>query len=103
MYEHRFASAHLFGAVCPARDTGVALVLPEVSTAAMDVFLAELARAIPQGTHAVLVLDHKRRSARRNRGCAEQARAITPPMVGILEEIKGGEDDRGITAAIEYY
>jgi hypothetical protein len=55
--EHRFASAHLFGAVCPERDAGVALVLPEVSTAAMSLFLAELARAIPAGTHATLVLD----------------------------------------------
>ncbi len=55
--EHRFASAHLFGAVCPERDTGVALVLPEVSTAAMDLFLAELGRTLPIGTHAVLVLD----------------------------------------------
>src|SRR3712207_5972239 len=52
-----FASAYLSGAVCPERDTGVALVLPEVSAAAMDVFLAELARAVPAGTHAVLVLD----------------------------------------------
>ena len=52
-----FASAYLFGAVCPERGEGVALVLPEVSTAAMDVFLAELARAVPAGTHAVLVLD----------------------------------------------
>jgi hypothetical protein len=52
-----FASAHLFGAVCPERDAGVALVLPEVSTAAMDVFLAELSRAIPAATHAALVLD----------------------------------------------
>ena len=33
--EHRFASVHLFGAVCPERDAGVALVLPEVSAAAM--------------------------------------------------------------------
>jgi hypothetical protein len=52
-----FASAHLFGAVCPERGEGVALVLPGVSTAAMDVFLAELARAVPAGTHAALVLD----------------------------------------------
>ena len=51
-----FASAHLFGAVCPERGEGVALVLPEVSTAAMEVFLAELSRAIPAGTHAGLVL-----------------------------------------------
>src|SRR3982751_2482456 len=42
-----FASAHLFGAVCPERGEGVALVLPEVSTAAMDVFLAELSREGP--------------------------------------------------------
>jgi len=52
-----FASAHLVGAVCPERGEGVALVLPEVSTGAMDVFLAELSRAVPAGTHAALVLD----------------------------------------------
>ena len=57
LHEHRFASAHLFGAVCPARDTGVALVLPEVSTVAMNLFLDELAAAVPARTHAVLVLD----------------------------------------------
>jgi hypothetical protein len=57
MREQRFASAHLFGAICPERDAGVALVLPEASTVAMGVFLVELARAIPAGTHAVLVLD----------------------------------------------
>jgi hypothetical protein len=52
-----FSSAHLFGAVCPERGAGVALVLPEVSTAAMGVFLTELSRAAPAGTHAVLVPD----------------------------------------------
>src|SRR4051794_11333022 len=52
-----FASTYLFGAVCPERGEGVALVLPEVSTAAMDVFLAELSRAVPAGTRAALVLD----------------------------------------------
>jgi hypothetical protein len=34
----------------------LALVLPEVSTAAMDVFLTELAAAVPTGTRAVLAL-----------------------------------------------
>src|SRR5215207_6338628 len=52
-----FASAYLFGAVCPEPEAGVALVLPEVSTAAMDVFLAELGRAVPAGAHAALLLD----------------------------------------------
>ena len=55
--EQRFASAHLFGAVCPAHDTGVALVLPEADTAAMNLFLAELSRTLKPTTHAVLVLD----------------------------------------------
>jgi DDE superfamily endonuclease len=32
-------------------------VLPEVSTAAMSVFLAELSRSLPSGTRAALVLD----------------------------------------------
>ena len=44
-----FASAPLFGAVCPERGEGVALVLPEVSTAAMSTFLTELARACRPG------------------------------------------------------
>ena len=52
-----FVSAHLFGAVCPQRDTGVALAMPAVSTRVMNLFLAELSRAIPAGSHAVLALD----------------------------------------------
>jgi hypothetical protein len=57
VHQQGFASAHLFGAVCPERDAGVALAMPEVSTAAMGLFLAELSRAIPTGIHAALVLD----------------------------------------------
>ena len=55
--EQRHASAHLLSAVCPERGTGVALVLPEVSTTAMGLFLAELAAAVPVTAYAVLVLD----------------------------------------------
>jgi transposase len=55
--EQRYASVHLFGAVCPERGAGVALALPEVSTGAMNAFLAELGRAVPAEAHAVLVLD----------------------------------------------
>jgi transposase len=52
-----FSSAHLLGAVRPERGEAVALVLPEVSAAVMDVFLAEPSRAVPAGTHVALVLD----------------------------------------------
>lgn len=57
MRQHGFASVHLFGAVCPERDTGFALALPEVSTRAMRLFLAELSRTLSPETHAVIVLD----------------------------------------------
>ncbi len=52
-----FASTWLFGAVCPERDEAVALVLPEVSTAAMNRCRAEVGAAVPPEVHAVLVLD----------------------------------------------
>ena len=50
-------SRYLFGAVCPHRDHGVALVLPEVNTAAMQAMLDELATAVTPGAHAVVIMD----------------------------------------------
>ena len=52
-----FASTWLFGAVCPERGAAIGLVLPEASTAAMNLFLAEIGAGLPERTHAVLVLD----------------------------------------------
>jgi hypothetical protein len=46
-----------FGAVCPERDAGVALVLPQVSAAAMQAMLDELAAAVGPGAHAVVLMD----------------------------------------------
>jgi transposase len=53
----RFAWAYLFAAVEPATGADVALVLPEATTAAMRLFLAEFSRRLPDDSHAVLVLD----------------------------------------------
>ena len=53
----RFESASLFAAVEPATGAEVALVLPEATTVAMNLFLAEFGRSLPAGVHAVLVLD----------------------------------------------
>jgi transposase len=55
--DKRFGWAYIFAAVEPSTGADVALVLPEVTTAAMDLFLAEFGRSLPGGTHAVLVLD----------------------------------------------
>ena len=53
----RHEAVYLFGAVCPARDAGVALVLPTVSAAAMQAMLAELGQAVSPGAHAVVLMD----------------------------------------------
>ncbi|CAO3440999.1 Transposase [Azospirillum endophyticum] len=53
---HRFKSAYIFGAVCPQRDTGVALVMTRVSTEAMTLMLAEISQAVPAAAHAVVLL-----------------------------------------------
>ena len=55
--DQRFESAYIFAAVEPATGAEVALVLPEATTVAMNLFLAEFGRRLPDGVHAALVLD----------------------------------------------
>lgn len=53
----RYEWAYLFGAVCPNRGVGAALVLPRVNIEAMYLHLTEISRHVADGHHAVLVLD----------------------------------------------
>ena len=55
--DQRSRSADIFGAVCPERDTGAALALPEVSTAGMNLLLADIARQVPERRPAVVLTD----------------------------------------------
>jgi hypothetical protein len=55
--DQRYSRTHLFAAVRPATGDSFALVLPQVSTAAMDAFLARFAATLAEDEHAVLVLD----------------------------------------------
>ena len=57
MRDHRFKSAYIFGAVCPARDTGVALVVSRASTEAMNLMLTEISQAVGDTTHAAVLID----------------------------------------------
>jgi transposase len=50
-------SAYIFGAVCPARDATVGLVLQHANTNMMALHLEEISLAIAPGHHALLVLD----------------------------------------------
>jgi transposase len=55
--DQRYTWTHLFAAVRPATGDGFALVLPQVSTAAMNEFLAQFAATLAEDEHAVLVRD----------------------------------------------
>ena len=55
--DNRHDSAYLFGAICPKRGVGAAIIMPTVNTEAMNEHLAEISTQVAAGAHAVLVLD----------------------------------------------
>ena len=55
--DQRTRSAYIFGAICPARGVGAALVLPKCNTEAMNLHLKEISIAVAPGAHAVLIVD----------------------------------------------
>lgn len=55
--DKRFSFAYVFAAVEPATGQSACLVLPEVSTAAMQVFLDSFAATLSPEVHAALVVD----------------------------------------------
>jgi transposase len=55
--DNRHDSAYLFGAICPARAVGAAIVSPSINSEAMSVHLAEIGKQGGAGSHAVLVCD----------------------------------------------
>jgi hypothetical protein len=46
------SAVYLFGAICPARGTGAALVMPTVSIEAMNPHLAEISQCVSLGAIA---------------------------------------------------
>ena len=57
MRDTRYEWAYLFGAACPARGVGAALVLPRATTRAMNLHLAEIAATVTAGAHALILVD----------------------------------------------
>jgi transposase len=55
--DQRTQSAYIFGAICPAEGKGAAIVMPCCVTEAMTEHLAEIARHVAPGAHAVVLLD----------------------------------------------
>ena len=56
-HEQRTQSTYLFGAICPERGAGAALVLPACNCEAMQLHLDEIATKVALGAHAIILLD----------------------------------------------
>ena len=56
-HDQRTQSTYLFGAVCPERGAGAALVLPACNCEAMQLHLDEIATKVALGAHAITLLD----------------------------------------------
>jgi transposase len=55
--DQRTQSTYIFGAICPKMGKGAGLVLPFCNSAAMEMHLVEISRAVDRGAHAILVVD----------------------------------------------
>ena len=55
--DQRYENAYLFGAICPLRGTGAALMLPKANTYAMQMHLEEISRSVAAKAHAVVLMD----------------------------------------------
>jgi len=52
-----FASLYVLAAVCATTGAMSALIMPELNTAVVNLFLEQFARELPAGVHAVLIWD----------------------------------------------
>ncbi|MCR6732772.1 MAG: IS630 family transposase [Afipia sp.] len=74
--DQRTASTYIFGAICPKQGKGAALILPSCNIEAMNLHLAEIAKAVAPGAHAVLLVDQA--------GWHLSARLLIPANITIL-------------------
>jgi hypothetical protein len=55
--DNRHDSAYIFGAICPGRGGGAAVITPAANTEMMNLHLAEISTQIAPGAVAVLICD----------------------------------------------
>jgi transposase len=55
--QRQFLSTYIFGACCPAKDKGCALILPECTTGMMQLHLDEISKQVEEDFHAILIMD----------------------------------------------
>ena len=55
--DNRHVSTYIFGAICPDRAVGAALIMPWANSQAMNEHLKEISIQVAPGAHAALVCD----------------------------------------------
>lgn len=55
--QRQFLNTYIFGACCPDKDKGCALILPECHTGMMQLHLDEISKNIEDGFHAIIIID----------------------------------------------
>lgn len=55
--DNRHDSAYIFGAICPARGVGAAIITPTVNIQCMNLHLAEISTQVAPGTVAAIICD----------------------------------------------
>jgi transposase len=55
--QRQFLNTYIFGACCPDKDKGCALILPECHTGMMQLHLDEIAKNIEDEFHAIIIID----------------------------------------------
>ena len=55
--DNRHDSAYLYGAICPARGVGAAIIMSAANTEGMNEHLKEISTQVAPGAHAALICD----------------------------------------------
>jgi hypothetical protein len=55
--DNRHDSVYLYGAICPLRGVGAAVIMPAANTEGMNQHLKEISTQIAPGAHAALICD----------------------------------------------
>lgn len=55
--QRQFLNTYIFGACCPDKDKGCALILPECHTGMMQLHLEEISKNIEEKFHAIVIMD----------------------------------------------
>ncbi len=92
--DNRHDTAYLFGAICPARGVGAAMITPAANTECMNLQLAEISLQVATGSVAVVISGCRLASAWRGHQATEQHRAVVVAALRSRTEFNGEHRER---------